>query len=96
MELPAALLIGLSDALDRLDDVEGRDEVHVDPACVSDETENGVFMPFGNVDVKPLGLEPADKMFLLFGGRVSFKYRDHLIFSPSVVLKQNKYKAAPE
>ena len=80
MELAVAALERLRDALDGINDAKTGDKVHIDPARVAHETENGLILADGGVDLQSLLLQPVNKLvFLLFGSAV-FQNDDHRLF----------------
>lgn len=80
VELAVAALERLRDALDGIYDAKTGDKVHIDPARVTHETENGLILADGGVDLQSLLLQPVNKLvFLLFGSAV-FQNDDHRLF----------------
>ena len=77
VKLAVAALERLRNALNGINDAKARDKVHIDPARVAHETEDGLILADGGVDPQSLLLQPVNKLvFLLFGSTV-FQNYDH-------------------
>ena len=81
MELPVHLLIGLGNTLDAADNVQRGQQIHIPPAGVSDETQNGVLGAFADVDVQIHAAQPSDELLTLCGGGSVLQNCDHKIIS---------------
>ena len=66
MEFAVALLERVGNALYAVHDAEGFDQVHVDPGRIAHKAEYGLIITLGNVDRKPLLLEPFHQLVAFF------------------------------
>ena len=83
VELPVHLLVGFRDPLDALDDLQGAQQLHVHPAGVADETQDGDLGTLGNVDIQVHAPQPGDKVIPLGGGGSVLENCDHKETSPN-------------
>ena len=77
MELSVRLLEGFRDTLDGLHHFQAFQQVHIHPAGVAHQAQNGHFRTFGNMDIQIHGFQPAYQVLGLFGGGAGFQNRDH-------------------
>ena len=77
MKFPVGGLVGILDALDLVDNVQGADEVDVDTRGVSNQPQNLLVLAFGCVDLKPLALQPGNQILQLHGIWIFLQYDYH-------------------
>ena len=83
VEFPVGVLVGLLDALDGFDDVQGQDALDVHPGGVAHQSDDGVVRAYGLVGLQAHAVEPAVEELHLLLFRVLFQNNDHGIFTPA-------------
>ena len=81
MEFPVGLLEGLGNPLYGLHHVQTFQQVHVNSAGVTDETQHRDLCALGNVDIQTHVFQPCYQVLNLIRGSAGFQNCDHTVIS---------------
>ena len=81
MEFPVGLLEGLGNPLYGLHHVQAFQQVHVNSAGVTDETQNRDLCALGNMDIQIHVFQPSYQVLHLIRGSAGFQNCDHNFIS---------------
>ena len=78
MEFPVGLLKGLGHPFDGFHNFQAVQQLHVHPAGVADEAQNGDLLALGDVNIQMHGFEPIYQVAGLIRGGAVLQYRNHI------------------
>ena len=82
MELAVAALEGVRYTANGVDNIEARNQIHVDRLGVANQTKDGLIIALRNMHAKILGFEPADQLVTASFTYIWFQNYDHGLAPP--------------
>ena len=82
MELAVAAFEGVGHAANGVDNIEARNQIHVDRLGVADQTKDGLIIALRNMHAKILGFEPANQLVTAGFTYIRFQNYDHGLAPP--------------
>ena len=82
MELAVAAFEGVGHAANGVDNIEARNQIHVDRLGVADQTKDGLIIALRNMHAKILGFEPANQLVTASFTYIWFQNYDHGLAPP--------------